>query len=132
MAYNPSLSLADNLASLYSDGTPESGGMSLAGLASQRTASPVMTAFQEASPTGDYGGKKAFDIIQRLGPNATMEQINAALAQQGLRPFSSYEEFNARNTALPGHNEQNFTGLFGAPLDIGVAAGLGYSGGGAA
>jgi hypothetical protein len=136
MAYNydPRQSLAANLESFYNPGagTPESGGTWLGGMGINRTAYPVMTAFQETTPGGDYGGLAAFDIIQKLGPYATLDQVNAALVQQGLRPFANAQELDIRNTALPGHNAENFTGLWGAPLDIGVAAGLGYAGGGAA
>jgi hypothetical protein len=111
-AYDPMQSLAENLRRFYvpSDGTPESGGSST-GDFYQRVAGPIETAFGEASyqpgysgQRGDYGGERAFNLITQLGPNATWEQINAAIQQQGLRPFSSQQDWQARNTALPGNN----------------------------
>jgi hypothetical protein len=64
----------------------------------------LQTAFKEAG-VQDYGGEKALQLAQQLGQGATIDQINAVIAQQGLRPFSGMQDFQARNTALPGHNE---------------------------
>jgi hypothetical protein len=64
----------------------------------------LQTAFKEAGAQ-DYGGEKALQLAQQLGQGATIDQINSVIAQQGLRPFSGMQDFQARNTALPGHNE---------------------------
>jgi hypothetical protein len=64
----------------------------------------LQTAFKEAG-VQDYGGEKALQLAQQLGQGATVDQINAVIQQQGLRPFSGMQDFQTRNTALPGHNE---------------------------
>jgi hypothetical protein len=64
----------------------------------------LQTAFKEAGYQ-DYGGQKALDLAQQLGQGATVDQINAVIQQQGLRPFAGMGDLQERNRALPGHNE---------------------------
>jgi hypothetical protein len=64
----------------------------------------LQTAFKEAGMQ-DYGGDKALELAQQLGQGASIDEINAVIAQQGLSPFSGIEDLQGRNRALPGHNE---------------------------
>jgi hypothetical protein len=64
----------------------------------------LQTAFKEAGMQ-DYGGEKALELAQQLGQGASIDEINAVIAQQGLSPFSGIDDFQGRNRALPGHNE---------------------------
>jgi hypothetical protein len=119
--FNPTLNLAGNLDALYNapgDGTPESSGMQFGGSNVPWAASPIMTAFRERElaqgnrDLGDYGGEEAYRLIQQLGPNAGLAEVNAILQQQGLRPFSSVEDWQSRNRMLPGHDSGSSFGDF--------------------
>jgi hypothetical protein len=78
-------------------------GSDVMGQTPQLALSMLGTAFREVGP--DYGGATMTQLAQQLGPNATFDQINAVIQQQGLRPFASQQDLAARNTSLPGHNE---------------------------
>jgi hypothetical protein len=78
-------------------------GSDVLGQTPQLAISMLQTAFKEAGME-DYGGAKVTQLAQQLGPNATIDQINAVIQQQGLRPFSGMQDLQARNAALPGHN----------------------------
>jgi hypothetical protein len=64
----------------------------------------LQTAFKEAGMQ-DYGGDKALELAQQLGQGASIDEINAVIAQQGLSPFSGIDDLQGRNRAIPGHNE---------------------------
>jgi hypothetical protein len=119
--YDPMQSLAANLSRSYDgpgDGTPESGGMRPGGSNVPWATSPIMTAFRERElaqgnrDLGDYGGQEAYKLIQQLGPNAGLAEVNAILQQQGLRPFSSVEDWQSRNRMLPGNETGSSFGDF--------------------
>jgi hypothetical protein len=115
--YDPMQSLAVNLNRSYNgmgDGTPESSGGSNVPFA----AGPIMTAFRERElaqgnrDLGGYGGQEAYKLIQQLGPNAGLAEVNAILQQSGLRPFSSVEDWQSRNRMLPGNESGSSFGDF--------------------
>jgi hypothetical protein len=119
--YDPMQSLAVNLANAgYAPQNDAPFGGSMSGVLDPTFLSAIQTAFARdrlaLGGLNDYGGQTAFDLIAQADPaRASIDPLgyaNELLAQSGVPGFSSVQEWQQANRALPGHNEGSSFGDF--------------------